>query len=295
MLREFVANGFEARNESNIGVALFADPFCENLTRNAWDWGVAGRVDLADDYEVAIVERSGEFLHAIPRACVAVGLKDADDSTRVNASRRSQRCLQFCRVVGIVVDDSNVAGKSQELVASLDATKARKSLSGFLEGDIEFEGYCNASQGVEDIVIAGKGEANIAKGATLLVNRESNAFGVLTHLAGDQFCIRRESVGGQVSLASIRDGPNPRVIDADHGQSPERNRVGESDEGTFQGGKVPIVIEMFGINVRDHGDHRFEEEEGAVTFIGFGDENGALTQAGSPRTRVIADDPASDD
>ena len=110
---------------------------------------------------------------------------------------------------------------------------------------------------------------------------------------GAQLVVGGKAVGQHRALDARQQGPHAGIIAADHVEAVERNLVHELDKGVVDGLPGPVVVQMVFVHVGDHVDDGEQTEEGAVGFVGFGDEVMAAAQMGIGAVDIEA--PPDDD
>ena len=93
--------------------------------------------------------------------------------------------------------------------------------------------------------------------------------------------LRGQAVGDDLP---VRDPGNHglhfRVIHTERGKSVERNVRNETVECPLQGVKIPVMIEMFRIDIGDNSNRRRQFQERTVTFIRLGHHPFTFTNPG---------------
>ena len=79
-----------------------------------------------------------------------------------------------------------------------------------------------------------------------------------------------------------------RVVDAGGDCSVKRHLVHEVEKGALDVGHVVVAIHVLAVEVGDHGEDGRELEEGAIAFVGFGDQVLRGAEAGVGAERVDA-------
>jgi hypothetical protein len=111
--------------------------------------------------------------------------------------------------------------------------------------------------------------------------------------AGDRQKRRRgEPIGDHPALAPARELHHEGVVRAHDRDSIEGNLVGELAKGRDDVLERSVVIDVFEIDVRDHGDGGRQHEERGVALIRLGDEK--IPRAEPRPVTVGADAPADD-
>ena len=83
-----------------------------------------------------------------------------------------------------------------------------------------------------------------------------------------------------------------RIVDAGGDGAVERHLVHEVEEGALDVGHVVVAVHVLAVEIGDDGEDGRELEEGAVAFVGFGDQilRGAEPGVGAERIDAAADD-----
>ena len=79
---------------------------------------------------------------------------------------------------------------------------------------------------------------------------------------------------------AAQDGAEHGVVGAGGDGSVEGDLVHELDEGGFDVGEVRVGVHVLAVEVGDDGEDGGELEEGAIGFVGFGDQILAAAEAG---------------
>lgn len=100
------------------------------------------------------------------------------------------------------------------------------------------------------------------------------------------------AVGDEAAADAGEDAAEERVVDAGGGGAVEGDFVHELDEAVFDVGHVAVAFHVFAVEVGDDGEDGGELEEGAVAFVGFGDEvvGGTGAGVGAEEVDATADD-----
>ncbi len=214
---------------------------------------VADAVDVGDDDFVGVVEAGGELVEEFVGAAVLVGLENGEDFGlwAVFFAEGFEGCADFGGMVGVVVVKVGVAAEAFVFHAAPSALEGFERF--FCGGVRDFEkiGGLAGGGGVFEIVLAG--------------NLEFKVFDVLP--ASD--------VGfgfGDGFLAIV-------VVLIDYDVGGVGKGVSEGFEGLDVVGFVFVIVEVFGFDVGDEENLRFEVGERFLIFAGFDEEVFALAEA----------------
>jgi hypothetical protein len=139
---------------------------------------------------------------------------------------------------------------------------------------------------------AGHVHHELAEGFAPLERLESGGKAVVADGFRRVVGLGRNAVGDVAPRNAGQDVLHVRVIEAHHSEAIERDAARELDERVFDLFVRAVMIEVLGIDVRDHGDGRREAQERAVAFVRLGDEQ--ISRA-EPRIRAERRHLAADD
>ena len=122
------------------------------------------------------------------------------------------------------------------------------------------------------------------------------------HLGGATVGVRREAERAQCAIHFGGEGASWLLVDADDGETKERQAVEEIDEGTTKVGEVlAIGFEMVAVDVGDHRQGRMQVQERGIALVGLGDHVRAAAEGGATHAALAgcvggsAEQPAADD
>ncbi len=268
------------------------------------DGRFAGGVDLGEQYGIGGGEHLDEVLEAVARAGVAMRLEGQHDApSRECTACGRKRGRHLGRVVTVVVDQGEVAPVCQwNLAVALEAPPDAVELGkGFLDCRIasaDFRGYRDGGQRIADVVFAWQVQRDReARNGTVAAHaiemHPPRAIAAGAHVFGANVGPGVNAVGDDLFGELRKNLAHVRVVAAHHRDAVEGQAMDEIDEGLLEPTQVVAVgVHVVLVDVRHDRDHRRQEQEGGVRFVGFGDEKLAETQAGVGAGRVesAADD-----
>ena len=262
------------------------------------DGGLPGGIHLRHQQHVAHAQGAPEIVEQIPGAGESVRLKYQHQAApRPCLPHRFHRCLDFGRMVPVVVDDVRRAAGPMDLAqllqAPVDALKIReRALDGRVR-DAELRRHGHGGQRVQHVVparqIDGEGQRRSPVAQRGEMRLEARAF----HLDRADVHPLVESIGDDGPRNVPEDAPNLRVVRAQHGKAVKWQVVQEIDEALLEPREISLVrAEMIVVDVRDDRDHGLQMHERGIALVGFRDEVAPRAQT---RIAVRALQPSADD
>jgi hypothetical protein len=189
-------------------------------------------------------------------------------------------------VVAVVIDDAVGGRQIFGLETPLRTREGGKGAGD--EGELRAAAVSNGDggEGIEDVVLARDGEFDVAEGLTVLFHGEGGRAFEVADVGGGVVRFLRGAVPavgegvGAVGADFAGDGILGAIYDV------SRSLIGEGGEYLLDVVEVAVEIEVFGLDVEDHGVLGAVEGEGSVDFIAFGDHVGSLGGPGG----VVAED-----
>jgi len=207
-----------------------------------------------------------------------MGLEDDVDVPESALASGGEGGSNLGGVVAVVVDDGDAGGFAAQLEAAIDAVKAAEAFGDFVGGDFELVGDGDGGGGVEDVVSAGDMKFEGAEGAGGGVDEELGEAGFARDGGGYGQKFKTVvgfggfAIGVNAAMGTGQDGFELGVVNAGGDGAVEGHFVHEVEVGALDVGHVAVAIHVFAVEVGDDGEDGGEFEEGAVAFIGFGDE-----------------------
>ena len=242
-------------------MAEFFDLVEETASGYVGNRELAGRIDFGQDEHVGLVEGGRKLVHQVPCTCIAVRLKDRHEPPVPAPLRGVQRCPDFGRMMAVVLDHHDVLDRGLELEP---ASRSGVALQGFQDerrGDVQVHAHGHGGHGVGDHVFARDMEPQLAEAPALVKQGGAARELVEGHVAGGDVGLSRESVCDQAALEHRDDALKVGVVQAENDRAVEGDLVGEANERFLDLFDVPILVEVFGIDIGQDGDERREIQE----------------------------------
>src|SRR5437667_165332 len=249
-------------------------------------------VDVQDDEDVGLVEGGEELLAQVMSARIPMRLKYGDEPTLEASLGGGQRRADLGGMVTVIVDDGHAARLAAYLEASLHAGETGQRLLDRVERNLEIEPDADGGEGIEDVVAAGNLQRTLTEPRPAMDDVEAAGQPRQVDAPGHQIRARRQAVRDEALLEARDQHLDVRLVEAQHRRAVERHLVDEGQEAFPDRVERAPVVEVLGVDRRDHGDGRREGEERAVRLVGLGDEEVALTEPGvaSEARPAAADD-----
>ncbi len=164
-----------------------------------------------------------------------------------------------------------------------------------MEGHLQLQRDGDGGQGVLDVVASRKRQVDGPEPLGPVPHVEARAPVVSLRIRRHQVRLGRESVGGGPPGQLGKDRLDARVVQAEDRETPEGDVVGEGHEGLLDGREASVVIEVLGLDVGDHGDHRSQTQEGAVALVRLGHQEVSAAELGAGSVLAEAENPSADD
>src|SRR5581483_11378456 len=130
------------RSKMHLSVSALFQRTVQRFTRNAGKRIFTRWIDFAQNHDICIVKCREKLVKQVPRARIAMRLKQSDYAATTLLPHSFASCTQgradFFRVMSIVVDDQHPSGLSFHLKPSLDAGEITQRLLYLRERDAEF-------------------------------------------------------------------------------------------------------------------------------------------------------------
>ena len=295
-----------------LGRAL-ADRGRQLLARDARDvfLGVAAHVDIGQEDAVRAREGLDEVAEEVPGPVGLVRLEAHHQAALgVALAGRRDHGLERGRVVGVVVDDHDVAG-GLDVVAATDAAKGAHGLSGARRGHAGPRRAGDRDQGVGGVVSSGDGQADLGRGSPVHDEGEAPEPAVRAEvtggivvvvseapqLLGRALVLERDRVQLEVGASGQglgRDSPAGRPIGLEHDGAAHGHAREEHGEALLELLEAGVAVEVIGLEVEERGHARGVAVEGAVELAGLEDQLRVCAGPGAGREvlGVSAHDPA---
>ena len=117
--------------------------------------GLSGRVYFGKDDMVRQSESPGKFVHQGLSPGVGVGLEHAPEVPVGIVLRGTERCLDLCGMMRVVVDDGKAVSGAQNLEASFRTNIFTQRSRCVCAVDAEAVSRCGSRHGIVDVVLAG--------------------------------------------------------------------------------------------------------------------------------------------
>ena len=218
--------------------------------------------------------------HELSDAAVGMGLPDSPDlSLWIAQGGGAQGGLDFGRMMSVIVDHDDITARPPYVKTAGRVHKAGQRLGRSVKGKAARVSHNQRRQGIQDIMVAGRGQFHFAKLDAMPQNgKKGLAFGMPK--------IDRPPIGLSVGEAITNCPPSapqaqgPLVIRADHQRSRRRQQI---DEFRVGANDLSHRLEEIGVvvfHVGDDGDVGTQAMKHIVIFIGFNDERRAAADGG---------------
>ena len=233
----------------------------------------------------------------------AVRLRHGNDSPLRTFACSRQHRADFDGMVAIIVDDRKdptVKGNFANLrKAALNATEFVKAMRNICVAHPHFKANGDRSQRVLYIVAARHGKLNtldrpLRSIACANDHIETVAARVRGYIFAANIGLRRKSVSDNPTVADLgQNGLHFGMVETHDRRAIKGNVFDKFDKRPFDRVKIPIMVEMFWVDVGDDRKRAVKPQEAAIAFIGFNHHPVTCPKA---RVGTIAiDDPAVDD
>ena len=256
------------------GLVAFAQHFIDDrLPGHAGDRRLARGIHVGDDRRVGVGECAAEFLLELLRAREAVRLEHAEHALAPGVLRRGERRADLARVVAVVVHDHVAVAAILDLKAPARAAEGLQRLGDLCEGDAEFRGECDDTDGVAHVVAARHVQRHRAERLAAAQHAEVGLEVLRMHVV--------EAVEGGARFA-IRDRPGMRRADARgvrivRAEEDVAARLAqELVEDDLDRREVGVIIQMLLLDVQHDRVLGMVEGERAIALVALGHEELAL-------------------
>src|SRR3990170_932185 len=288
MVRDRVPVG----EKSRVLVPVPLDAFVDGPAAHAGYGLLAGGVDVHNDDRIGLVKGRKELVEKVLRPRIPVRLEHRNHLAAGSGLCSGERGPDLRRVMAVIVDNRDPVDLALDLEAALHAAETPERRTDYLDVDIELSRHGDCGETVIDIVHPGDGKLEPAEVPAVVRDLEPRAErserNVLRLIVGlGTHAVR------QIPLLNKRDERlNMLFVEAEYGDAVERDLVDEHEERILDLVDVLVVVEVFRVDVRHHGDGRRKFEKAPVALIGFGNEELALPELGvrAKAVQLAADD-----
>src|SRR3990172_7267659 len=288
MVRDRVPVG----EKSRVLVPVPLDAFVDGPAAHAGYGLLAGGVDVHNDDRIGLVEGRKELIKKVLRPRIPVRLEHRDHPAAGSGLCGGERGPDLRRVMAVIVDDGDPVDLALDLEAALHAAETPERGTDYLDVDVELPRHGDRGETVIDIVYPGDGKLEPAEVPAAVRDPEPRS-------KRSERNILRLIVGlgahpvRQIPLLNKGDQRLDMLfVEAEYGDAVERDFVDEQKERVLDLVDVLVVIEVFRVDVRHHGDGRRQLEKAPVALVRFGNEEFALSELGirAEAVQLAADD-----
>src|SRR6267378_3595617 len=268
-------------------MASLADGVSERFARHTGEGCFAGGIDVDQNEDVGLVESAAEFVPEMLCACVTMRLKEHQQPIELAAARCFQRGTDFHRVVSVVIDDGDVVHDAFDVKPPAHPGKFSETFADQIRGNIQIERHRSCGRGVAHVVHSRRMSQLEDAEIVAFVREAKLALETLQlYLADDQVGLARRSVGNDRPLYFGKNGLHVGLVNAKNRRAVEWHSVHELNESVLNVLQRGVLVQVFTVNRRHHGDDWRQHQEAAVAFVGFHDKVLAFAQPGG-RSRLI--------
>src|SRR5690242_6024037 len=261
-------------------VAGFANGGGQSFTGNAGDGDFTGGVNVRERQDVGLVEGAAEFVPEMPGAGEAMRLEEDQEAFELAAASGFEGGTDFSGMMAVVVDDGDVVDRALDVETAADAGEAGEAFADQVGRDVQVESYGGRGGGVADVVHSRRmRQAEDAQIIALVSQTEFAAHALQLDVADDQVGLGGSAIGNDGALDVGDDGLDVGFVQAKDGCAVEGDAVHKLGESILNVYERGVLVEVLAIDGGDDDNHRGEEQESAVAFIGFDDEVFAFAEA----------------
>ena len=201
------------------------------------------------------------------------------DAAKLAKLRGGERGANLGGMMAVIVDHRDAAGLAAHLKAAIDAGIAGDGLANRFQRDVQLQADRDGGRGVQHVVNAGHAQVKLAQIAAARPNREAALEGAAVDVGDLQGGLLAAPVGDDAAIHRGKKLLDVFVVQAQDGRAVERHLLDELEERGADLDDGWIVIQMFAVDVGDHGQDRAELEERAIALVRFHHQEIALADA----------------
>src|SRR5712692_286890 len=254
---------------------------------------VASLVNVGEHQHVGLIKGAAEFVPQMLRARVTVRLEEHQQAIELTNARGFERGADFGGVMAVIVDHGYVVDRAFNVEAPADSRESSEAIADQLRGHVQIKSDRCRSRGVAHVVDARRmKELENAEVVAFVSQAKFAAQAFELDVADDEIGLAGSAVGNNRALYARDHGLHVRRVQAQSRRALKRHATDELYEGILNVFQRGILIEMLAGDGGDGGDNGREQQEAAVAFVGFDDEELALTESsgGAGLIDAAADD-----